>query len=117
MTRKFGGMRTRAAGNPSRARAAPAETQELYVSAVPFGMIVHAAAEFGMSVDELAEEAVIAHLKVKAGQLFEREFQEAKLEADQSNQPSLKRYEFERDYREPYWAKDPNKKPPPPAME
>lgn len=90
---------------------------EVYLPALTFGMIVQAAYEFGTTVDELMEEAAQAILRVKAGELFEREFIEAKLEADQRNVPSLKRYEFEKQYRQPAWAKELSKKPPPPTME
>ena len=90
---------------------------EVYLSALTFGMIVQAAYEFGTTVDDLMEEAAQAILRVKAAELFEREFIEAKLEADQRDAPSVKRYEFEKQYRKPAWAKDPNNKPPLPKPE
>ena len=115
--RKYGGMKTRGAGNARRARAAPAESMEVYLSAVTFGKVVQAAAEFEVTVDELIEEAALAILKVKAAELFEREFHEAKMEADQADRPSLKRYEYEKQHRQPAWAKDPKPKPPGPTPE
>ena len=106
MVRAYGAMKGRGAGNNRRRRTPAAETQEVYLPALTFSYAVQAAAEFGMTVDELMDEAMIAHLRVKAGELFEREFYEAKREVDQGNGPSLKRYEFERTYRKPSWAKD-----------
>ncbi len=111
MARQYGAMKGRGAGNNRRRRMPPAETQELYVSALTFGKSVQAAAEFEMTVDELAEEAMLAHLRVKAAELFEREFYAAKMEADQGP-ISLKRYEFERTYRRPAWDKDSGPRPP-----
>ena len=106
MARSYGAMRGRGAGNNQRRRAAPAETQEVYLPALTFSLAVQCAAEFGLSVDELMDEAMLAHIPRKAAELFEREFFEAKMEADQDNQPSVKRWEFEKVYRKPSWAKD-----------
>lgn len=116
MVRAYGSMRGRGAGNNRRARAAPAETQEVYVPALTFSMAVQAAAEFGVTVDELVHEAIMAHLLVKACELFEREFHVARMEADQGP-ISLKRYEFERTYRKPSWAKHSGIKQPGPSPE
>ena len=112
MARSYGAMKGRGAGNNRRMRAAPAETQEVYVPALTFSKAVQAAAEFEMSVDELVDEAILAHLRVKAAELFEREFYEAKMEADRGP-VSLKRYEFEQMYRKPSWAKDQGYRPQP----
>ena len=105
MVRSYGAMKGRGAGNNRRRRPLPAETQEIYLSALTFGKAVQAAAEFDMTVDELAEEAMIAHLQVKAAELFEREFHAARMEADRGP-VSLKRYEFESMYRKPSWVKE-----------
>jgi hypothetical protein len=86
---------------------------EVYLSALTFGKIVLAASEFGMTVDELMEEAAHTILRAKAAELFEREYAEAKWEADQGSGPSLQRYEFERQFRRPSWAKDATNQPPP----
>lgn len=78
---------------------------EVYLTALTFGKVVQAAAEFGISVDELIEDAALLHLQVMAADLFEREFHQAKMEAEQAHQPSLKRWEYEKQHRQPSWAK------------
>ena len=72
MARQYG--KTRSSNNPARSRRPPAETMEIYLPALTFGRALQAAAEFGITVDELVAEATHEHLKRMASEMFEREF-------------------------------------------
>lgn len=84
----------------------PRGMKAVYIHTLTHARFTQAAAELGVTVNEMAEEAMREHLRRTAAALFQREFQAAQEEAAASRSVTPQRWEYERVWRAPAWSRE-----------
>jgi post-segregation antitoxin (ccd killing protein) len=85
---------------------APRGRKAVYVDTLTHARATQAAAELGLNLNDMAEEAMRNHLKQAAADLFQREFRAEQEHASATRKPTPQAWEFQETWRAPAWTRE-----------